>query len=615
MECKRQEYSVKYLVNLWEQEMLSIDPEYQRGPVWEVWQKKQFIDSMMRDYPVPVLYFHHIHREVGNFYKDILRIIDGQQRIRALYDFYKNEWQLFNPTDDNSVASFPNFVKNKGCAWGGKSFEQCDDELKESFLSKKLQVVEIESSDENEVRDLFIRLQAGSPLNDQEVRDAWPGKFTEFILKLGGKPEIAGCPGHQFFRDVMKMKPGGDRGATRKLAAGIAMLYLEFLDKKSCAFKSRDLNDYYHKNIDFNTEDCQPKRLIEILDLLNRLFADSNRPKIKGYEAIHLVLLVSSLMDGYPKGWHKKLPESFDVFRERCLLATKAEKDEMDYEYSHYSNRYVRLTRSGSNNAESIELRHQFFLEEMVGLLDIANNKKDSQRSFSSIDRELVYYRDRKKCQVCIMNETGDSQVRWEESDIHHVIPHSKGGITNMDNAVLVHRHCHPKGDAQEKKFMEWWQANSRGKVLLTEEAEKHASENGQGSSSSNIDIQNPEDVKFSKITKATVAGKHLSETNWNKLVLYMIQLAFEKGLNFEKLRENLDSGPLGFQFFGIRKGDTNKVSWYYLEKEDVSIFNKEANNCLKVIKEFARILKVDFEIIFRYNNGKNAGKTGRWSS
>ncbi|HEY5748183.1 MAG TPA: hypothetical protein VIU12_19060, partial [Chryseolinea sp.] len=39
-----------------------------------------------------------------------------------------------------------------------------------------------------EVRDLFIRLQAGTPLTAQEKRDAWPGDFTNFVIQHAGKP-------------------------------------------------------------------------------------------------------------------------------------------------------------------------------------------------------------------------------------------------------------------------------------------------------------------------------------------------------------------------------------------------------------------------------------------
>ena len=65
---------------------------------------------------------------------------------------------------------------------------------------------------------------------------------------------------------------------------------------------------------------------------------------------------------------------------------------------------------------------------------------KDPQRMFGALEREIIYYRDRKRCGVC------DADVVWSEAEIHHIDQHSQGGQTTLENGVLVHRHCHPKG-------------------------------------------------------------------------------------------------------------------------------------------------------------------------
>jgi hypothetical protein len=70
---------------------------------------------------------------------------------------------------------------------------------------------------------------------------------------------------------------------------------------------------------------------------------------------------------------------------------------------------------------------------------------KDSQRLFGALERELIYYRDKKSCAVC------DSEVLWPESEIHHIEEHSKGGLTSLDNGALVHKRCHPKSASDVK--------------------------------------------------------------------------------------------------------------------------------------------------------------------
>ena len=188
----------------------------------------KLIDSVMRGYQLPIIYLHDIKREIAGRIQETYDIIDGQQRIAALHLFIEGAFSLYEP--DNEKARFPKFLRDHPCPWGGKDFRNLPDDLKTKLLDTKLPVAFIETDDGNEVRDLFVRLQAGLPLNSQEKRDSYPGQFTEFVLGLGGKPEIPRYPGHAFFKRVLKMKPERDRGNTRQLAAQIAILFPRISD-------------------------------------------------------------------------------------------------------------------------------------------------------------------------------------------------------------------------------------------------------------------------------------------------------------------------------------------------------------------------------------------------
>ena len=54
--------SIEGLLKLLRNKMLTANPEYQRGEVWSESQKK-LIDSVLRGYPLPVIYLHHIQRD------------------------------------------------------------------------------------------------------------------------------------------------------------------------------------------------------------------------------------------------------------------------------------------------------------------------------------------------------------------------------------------------------------------------------------------------------------------------------------------------------------------------------------------------------------------------
>jgi len=93
--------------------------------------------------------------------------------------------------------------------------------------------------------------------------------------------------------------------------------------------------------------------------------------------------------------------------------------------------------------------RHEFFATKMREILRPA--PKDPSRLFGQLERELIYYRDQKKCGEC------GAAVRWDDAEFHHVTEHSKGGFTTIENGAPMHKDCHPKGDAAVKAFAEKW--------------------------------------------------------------------------------------------------------------------------------------------------------------
>ena len=144
--------------------------------------KKRLIDSILRSYELPLIYLHEKKEEIAGLSRDGLEIIDGLQRLIAIRKYKDGEYALFDPKTEHRIAKFPLFLKEQPCEWAGKKFHQLSEELKNEFLNTELMLVIIESDSNDEVRDLFIRLQAGSALTEQEKRDAWPGKMNEICF-------------------------------------------------------------------------------------------------------------------------------------------------------------------------------------------------------------------------------------------------------------------------------------------------------------------------------------------------------------------------------------------------------------------------------------------------
>ena len=443
------EKSIQDLVDLFKSGMMIANPEYQRGVVWNEPQQKRLIDSLFRGYKLPLLYLHQRKDEIAGLRREGLEIIDGQQRLTAICNYVEGAFRLFDPRTENNKAKFPRYLLDKPCPWAGKYFHELSSELQKSLRETKLSLAMIKSDETNEIRDLFIRLQAGSALNAQERRDAMPGGMNDFVLRLGGKPAVAKYPGHDFFKEVMGARPGSDRGKTRQLAAQITSLLLTQM--RGIGGNLPDINaaaidDLYYENLDFDPDGAESRRIWDVLDLLHRLLRDGKRPRLRGHDAIHAALLVNRLRDDFTPAWQDEFPSALDAFLLNLRGAHKVEESDPKYVYwSQYGN----WTRVNSDRGENISLRHFFYVARILARMP-ATEPKDPDRQFSDEMRELVYWKQRKICAVC------KGVAAWNDSEIHHVIEHQHGGRTVLENAALVHKQCHPKGK-KAMQFAEEW--------------------------------------------------------------------------------------------------------------------------------------------------------------
>lgn len=217
-----------------------------------------------------------------------------------------------------------------------------------------------------------------------------------------------------------------------------------------CDINAQALDDLYYQNLDFDLDSSEAKRFREILRRLTNAFGDGKRPKLKGYEVLHLILLTDALMSDYTANWEGEIAGAFDGF---MLEYAKAKKDRFGAPNTFWT-KYGSLARTNADKAETIAIRHEFFCTHMLTLMP-HTVPKDPIRGYTSLEREIVYHRDGKQCALC------DGTVLWEDAEVHHVHEHAKGGRTRLDNAVLVHSACHPKGERATKFAEEFFARKS----------------------------------------------------------------------------------------------------------------------------------------------------------
>ena len=443
------DWTIGDLIDLEKKQVLRVNHEYQRGPRWTEMQKRLFIDSVFRGYSIPAFYFHETKVTSGRIENTFFEIVDGQQRVNAIYSFSEDAFALLDPLEDSSFR-FPNFVKSESCPWGGKRFSELSDSLKETFRQQNLVIYQITKTNENSIRDLFIRLQGGSPLTPQDKRDAWPGNFTEYVLKVGGKSNVDRWYGFPLFKEVAKVTNESKR---RQLAAQVFMLFwTKNSSVKFCDIKSANLDEFYHAQVDFDENSEIAKRFEKVCKVSYDTFHGS--AKIVGHYLIHSFLLIDSLLQEYASGWEPHFANAWRKFETNRNKASEAIKRKEEPDNLRYYSEYGMLTQTRSDDAHNIRRRHAFFSEEMLKIL--APTKLDSSNKFSELESQTIYFRDMEYCQWCRMKKQ-DHRVLWEDSEIHEVLTHSQHGQTTITNGALVHRDCKLVAKYHSDTFREWW--------------------------------------------------------------------------------------------------------------------------------------------------------------
>jgi hypothetical protein len=200
----------------WKARRSKIDmaPPYQRrGRLWSATDKAYLIDSILNGFDVPKLYMADFSWGDSTLNKKRLpyAIIDGKQRLEALFDFYDGTITL---NDDFVYRAEPSL---KLAGLGYKDLVENYGEVAEIFDTYNLSVMSVVATSEDPINELFVRLNRNKPLTGAEIRNAMGGPAPEVFRKIAA---------HEFFKDYVPFAVS--RGQDLNTAAKLVMF--EFLN-------------------------------------------------------------------------------------------------------------------------------------------------------------------------------------------------------------------------------------------------------------------------------------------------------------------------------------------------------------------------------------------------
>ena len=165
------DFSLHGLREMVDSDVIDLQPKYQRRERWDVVRQSALVESFLLNIPVPPIYLSE--EEYG-----VYSIIDGKQRITAIYDFLSNAFRL------RRLSSFPEI---NGCR-----FRDLPKPLQNALRVRPfLRVITLlKQSDPALKYEVFVRLNRGGiRLNNQEIRNvAFRGALNDAIYHAAENP-------------------------------------------------------------------------------------------------------------------------------------------------------------------------------------------------------------------------------------------------------------------------------------------------------------------------------------------------------------------------------------------------------------------------------------------
>ena len=411
------EFTLGEIKPLFDEGKIFINPDYQRGNIWKLNQKRELIKTIENSYSMGVLVLCVNDRKQ-------FEILDGQQRLLTILDYVNGVLDLQN-SDITPYADLPRGTRNHINSY-------CVYYLKLAGYSEKTRDVDIVQT--------FLRLQEGTPLNKAEKISAYSGAFKDAFREARDK--------HVLFSVI-----GGDkRFRLRLLAAEMLLLELEG-DFDDNVFPSLELRNFIWA-IDKYKEKISARKLTFFKGNVDMLYGSLScfLSALKPRELLSFYLLISYLRKR--KTGNKNLINEISAFAKEFLKNL--------YSFGIYDNkppkgmsmaiftkyRAYKFEAKVMTTPKSIRERLEMITGEFKRLKPFV--EKDPNRYHDEEQKRDLFFRQKGLCGFC------KNPMLFRQSSGDHMILHSKGGRTDdLANSQLLHVKCHQRLEKEREQARE----------------------------------------------------------------------------------------------------------------------------------------------------------------
>jgi hypothetical protein len=213
------------VVSRLDRQEIDLQPDYQRGEVWDRRRQRRLVDTIIRGWYVPAV---HVVRDSSSG-ADL--VLDGQQRLRTILRFFESKVAIDGrmPPLDSEVQELH-----------GLTFRRLPPEVQRRLQRFPLTVVTLFDFEPSEPSELFFRLNQQYALTPSEKRNALYGPARDQIKRL----VTLSTSEHGFSRQTV----GFDNG--RLGYDDVLSRFCILLDRRSLAetVSNTDIEGFYRKD-------------------------------------------------------------------------------------------------------------------------------------------------------------------------------------------------------------------------------------------------------------------------------------------------------------------------------------------------------------------------------
>jgi hypothetical protein len=403
------DFSIREFLTMKNDGELALQPNYQRNYVATDLIASKLIESILLDVPIPVVYL--AEEQDGSY-----SVIDGQQRLTSFLSFLEGKFPDNRPFKLSGLKVLPELNR--------KLFTDLDPELQKKIRSTTIHSIIIKKESNSDIKfEIFERLNTGSTkLNEDEIRNTvYRGKYIDLLAELSE---------NQGFHVLVRK----DNFKKRMIYRGMILRFFALSEKSYLNYKS-SMKQFSNKELRDNRDLSQSKekeykaRFEHCLDLVKLVFGEmafrrympgENGEAGKWGDSQINMALYDLQMVGFVNYSKNDVLAKADLIREGLL----------DLMINNQQFRELLIWQT--SDTDKLKKRFRIYMDMLESII---GDPSYSQRNFPfSVKQEL--FNAKPYCAI-----SGQKILAIEDSEVDHIIPYSKGGKTEMNNAQLVLRY------------------------------------------------------------------------------------------------------------------------------------------------------------------------------